>query len=150
MPATQVHVPAGRTGHHVLAPVAEIRCVGRAELVRHVRNFVHECAIGAGASADAADTTKLLASELVSNAVRHTPLGTMVRIEVLHDITCGHLVVGVEDGDAAGLPSPPRHRRPAWDAESGRGIPLMTSLAEECGVTPVPGGKRVWFALAMG
>ncbi|MFE5327899.1 ATP-binding protein [Embleya sp. NPDC056575] len=148
MPATRIHAPADRAGHHMLAPVAELRCVGTAELVRHVRNFVHECAIGAGASADTAQTTKLLASELVSNAVRHTPDGTVVRVELLHDVPCGQLVVGVEDGGAA-IPAAPRRHRPSWDAESGRGIPLMTSLANECGVTPLPDGKRVWFALAM-
>jgi anti-sigma regulatory factor (Ser/Thr protein kinase) len=148
MPVTQVHRPGGPTGHHVLASIAEIRCVGAAELVRPVRNFIQQCALGAGACEEIAHTAKLLTSELVSNVVRHTPAGTAVRVEVLRDAMCDHLVVGVEDS-SSDIPVIPGHCRPVSDDESGWGLPLLMTLADECGAIPLRCGKRMWFALSL-
>ncbi|WP_436777002.1 ATP-binding protein [Yinghuangia sp. YIM S09857] len=148
MAVTQLHATADGFGHHLAMPVAAINCPVAPELVRHLRNFVYDCTLGLAASADTADTARLLTSELVSNAVRHTPPGTPLRLELLRDEPCRLLLVTVEDADRA-LPAlsgtAQCHR-----AESGRGLPLVTLLAEESGVSALPVGKRVWFALKLG
>jgi PAS domain S-box-containing protein len=81
------------------------------------------------------DTTKLIVSELVTNALRHGigPIGLrLVRHQVL---TC-------EVFDAGGCPPRLRHAR-AVD-ENGRGLFLVAQLSRRWGVRSVPGGKIVW------
>lgn len=138
----------GRSGHHLIAPVAGVRCPSAPELVRPVRNFVHECAFRLGAGEDTAQTARLLTSELVSNVVRHTPCGTPVHVNVLHDADCPCLVVAVEDAFPCTL-AIPALGRPAPQDESGWGLPLVSRLADEYGVAPLARGKRIWFALSL-
>ncbi|MEU8137219.1 ATP-binding protein [Streptodolium elevatio] len=148
MSTGQVHsVPSD---HHFLTPLAAVTCPVAPELVRHLRNFVRDCTLGLDASADTADTARLLTSELVSNAVRHVAPGSPLHLEVLRDEACRLLLVTVEDGDRT-LPAFPPTSSPSscHAAESGRGLPLVSLLAEESGVAPSPTGKRVWFALKL-
>lgn len=88
---------------------------------------------------DAVDDTRLLVSELVSNAVRHA--GTPVRLTLRLDD--GRVRVEVSDG-AAGTPRP---RLAEADSEAGRGMFLMDQLARDWGVRPERRGKTVWFVL---
>ena len=80
---------------------------------------------------------ELLASELVTNAIRHaaSPFTVIVRYD-------GHLV-RVEVGD--GSRALPEARPPTLDDETGRGLLVVEALAAGWGVTPTLAGKRVWF-----
>ncbi len=83
----------------------------------------------------------LLTSELVTNAIRHTA-STAVTLA----ITCspGQLRVEVHDTSSA-MPAPVN--APA-DAETGRGLILVATLAEEWGFYGTRAGKAVYFTLA--
>ena len=91
---------------------------------------------------DPADVA-LLTSELVTNAVRHAagPVVTLV-------VTCsrGQVRVDVHDTSRA---LPEVADVPA-DAEPGRGLHLVASLAGGVGLLPHPAGKAVYFMLAFG
>ena len=83
----------------------------------------------------------LLASELVTNAVRHaaTPF------EITVDVEDGGVRVAVIDGD---VEHAPRMRHPGPEDTNGRGLLLVDELAAVWGSNRVPRGKSVWFTLA--
>ncbi len=82
----------------------------------------------------------LLMTELVTNAILHsTSESVMVEIE----LTEAKLSVGVSDDE----PSPPITCARGSNATGGRGMALVACLSQEWGVSPRPGGKRVWFDL---
>ncbi|WP_392668644.1 ATP-binding protein [Streptomyces sp. LN785] len=97
---------------------------------------------------EAADTIRLIVSELATNAVQHTfgqsPTFTvdlrLEREEQLH--------LGVTDSH----PRWPQRPSAAVQQDNGRGMVIIRCLAKECGgrltVTPTAeGGKTVWIAL---
>lgn len=90
---------------------------------------------------DVVDTVLLLTSEVVTNAVRHADAGCQVVVERLRDT----LRVSVVD-EGAGMPAP---RAAGDEAESGRGLALVDTLAADWGVDPLPDGKRVWFEVGL-
>ncbi|WP_107093609.1 ATP-binding protein [Streptomyces sp. XY332] len=87
------------------------------------------------------DTTQLVASELITNALRHTrgPIGVRVHVHG------GLLRCEVEDADPNG---PTRRTAPA-DAENGRGIELVDALAHNWGSHRTLTGKTTWFELPL-
>lgn len=85
------------------------------------------------------DTALLLTSELVTNAIKHTTGGPVTLTIHLGDRLC------VEVHDSSPL-FPTLVDAPA-DAEAGRGLMLVTSLAAEWGFYRTPRGKAVYFAL---
>ncbi|MFD9379869.1 SpoIIE family protein phosphatase [Streptomyces sp. NPDC059999] len=87
------------------------------------------------------DTACLLASELLANAVNHS-CGP-VRLRLRH--AGRELSVEVCDGS----PVLPQARFASPDAESGRGLLLVDSLAESWGTLPTAEGKAVWFSLPL-
>ncbi|EST39063.1 hypothetical protein N566_04060 [Streptomycetaceae bacterium MP113-05] len=87
-----------------------------------------------------ADTTELLVSELVTNALRHGE--GEIRLRLLLDRT---LVCEVWD---SGLVQPRRRRARATD-EGGRGLQLVQLLSEAWGSRRTPHGKTVWFEMAL-
>jgi serine phosphatase RsbU (regulator of sigma subunit)/anti-sigma regulatory factor (Ser/Thr protein kinase) len=87
-----------------------------------------------------ADTTELLVSELVTNALRHGE--GKIRLRLLLDRT---LVCEVWD---AGLVQPRRRRARATD-EGGRGLQLVQLLSQGWGSRRTPQGKTVWFEMAL-
>nr|ADM46380.1 magnesium or manganese-dependent protein phosphatase [Streptomyces sp. CS] len=89
---------------------------------------------------DLADTTELLVSELVTNALRYGEGD--IRLRLLLDRT---LVCEVWDG---GLVQPRRRRARDTD-EGGRGLQLVGLLSEGWGSRRTPRGKTVWFELAL-
>lgn len=101
-----------------------------------------------------ADTTCLLVSELVTNALRHAtgPIGVRLVRPPGRD---GHGVLRVEVSDP--LPDPPRERTPHPEDESGRGLQLVASASRRWGTRPAggdttgggTGGKTVWFELSL-
>ncbi|WP_336049975.1 SpoIIE family protein phosphatase [Streptomyces sp. CA2R101] len=86
------------------------------------------------------DTTELLVSELVTNALRHGH--GEIRLRLLLDRT---LVCEVWDADLA----QPRRRRARDTDEGGRGLQLVGLLSQGWGSRRTPRGKTVWFELAL-
>ncbi|MFH8472953.1 SpoIIE family protein phosphatase [Streptomyces sp. NPDC018000] len=84
------------------------------------------------------DTTELLVSELVTNALRYGE--GEIRLRLLRDRT---LVCEVWD---AGLVQPRRRRARDTD-EGGRGLQLVGLLSAAWGSRRTPRGKTVWFEL---
>ncbi|MGX8908076.1 SpoIIE family protein phosphatase [Streptomyces netropsis] len=89
---------------------------------------------------DLVDTTELLVSELVTNALRYGE--GEIRLRLLLDRT---LVCEVWDG---GLVQPRRRRARDTD-EGGRGLQLVGLLSAAWGSRRTPIGKTVWFELAL-
>ena len=83
---------------------------------------------------------ELLASELVTNAIRHEEGET---ITLVIASACGQLRVEVHDTSRL-VPIPVDG--PA-DAETGRGLMLVASLSKEWGFFRTPTGKAVYFML---
>ncbi|MFD7438786.1 SpoIIE family protein phosphatase [Streptomyces sp. NPDC059861] len=81
------------------------------------------------------DATKLIVSELVTNAVRHGSGPIQLRL-------IRHQVLSCEVFDTDGCS--PRHRRAHIDDERGRGLFLVSQLSRRWGYRPTPGGKIVW------
>jgi anti-sigma regulatory factor (Ser/Thr protein kinase) len=83
-----------------------------------------------------ADTTELVASELIANAVRHgrPPLRLALRLHRER--------VRLEVTDSS--PRPPLLTRPRLTAIGGRGLWLVDTLSVEWGSYPEPPGKVVW------
>ncbi len=86
------------------------------------------------------DTTELLVSELVTNALRHGR--GEIRLRLLLDRT---LVCEVWDSDLV----QPRRRRARDTDEGGRGLQLVSLLSRNWGSRRTPAGKTVWFELAL-
>src|SRR3954471_13450866 len=86
------------------------------------------------------ETAQLLTSELVTNAVVHARSRPRLGISLAH----GRLVIDVRDAD----PRTPEVNDMGAERSSGRGLALVSMLADDWGVERVPeGGKSVWFAL---
>ncbi|GAA2270530.1 SpoIIE family protein phosphatase [Streptomyces atrovirens] len=80
-------------------------------------------------------TTELVVSELVTNAIRHA--GGPVRLRLIHERS---LVCEVFDGGATA----PHLRHPRAMDEGGRGLLLVSQLAQRWGTRFVPDGKIIW------
>lgn len=87
--------------------------------------------------------TKLLVSELVTNAVRHVPAGDDDEIELTVERVGDHVRVEVADRGPGFEPQP---RGDLSTASSGWGLHMMSKLAARWGVE-VDGGARVWFEI---
>jgi anti-sigma regulatory factor (Ser/Thr protein kinase) len=87
------------------------------------------------------DVAVLLTSELVTNAIGHEVTGI-----IMLAITCsrGQLRVDVHDTSRAW----PTLIEAPVDAETGRGLMLVTTLSAEWGFYRTPAGKAVYFTLA--
>lgn len=90
-------------------------------------------------------TLDLVTSELLGNAVRHAT-GPAVTVGVPADPLHNRAVIEVYDS-SPGLPALPGH--PDEDAESGRGLLIVTQLALAHGVVRKRGGKWVWAEIAL-
>ena len=105
-----------------------------------VRGFTAGVLQAAGHDA-VVDTAVLLASEIVTNAIRHAG-GACALVVSLDDDS---VEVSVEDGDRR-LPTPRQGERLG---EGGRGLVLVDALADQWGVRPLAGGKATWFVLRL-
>jgi len=88
----------------------------------------------------------LAVSELVGNAVRHSPDGGGT-LTLRLSMTPRRLRVEVVDPSPG--PGRPTVKRPPADAESGRGLWLVSELATRWGVEPDGAGTRVWVEVAL-
>jgi GAF domain-containing protein/anti-sigma regulatory factor (Ser/Thr protein kinase) len=122
----------GRGGREIeLEPVADS--------AQAARDFVARALDDAGLQAQA-ESAVLLASELVTNAVRHAGSALTVAVAI------GNAAVRVEVRDHS--PRLPALRESmASDDEWGRGLVLVDALASRWGAERLPSGKRVWFEL---
>ncbi|MDQ1048116.1 ATP-binding protein [Streptomyces sp. V4I2] len=93
------------------------------------------------------DVAELLATELVSNAVRHTKGPAALRVRW----SAGVLRLGVWDANSE-PPEPPGHLEQLADMEEGRGLALVRACADVWGWQPLARegnrGKYVWCELA--
>ncbi len=88
----------------------------------------------------AAETAVLIVSELVTNAVVHS--GSDV---ISCALRLGSGLLRIEVTDQGGGRPAPAVREPAPDDVSGRGLLLVSTIAEAWGVTPaISGGWTVW------
>ncbi|MFF3467181.1 SpoIIE family protein phosphatase [Streptomyces sp. NPDC002619] len=81
------------------------------------------------------DITELLVSELVTNAVRHARGPVWLRLLCSQSLICE-----VSDGSA----TTPRVRRAADTDEGGRGLAMVTLLAQRWGTRHSTHGKTIW------
>jgi len=103
------------------------------------RRFVRET-LAAWGQPELAPHACLLASEILTNAVRHACQPIKLR---LHR-RAGELVVEIFDDDA----QLPQRMEPAAAEESGRGLMIVDALAADWGARLSGPGKVVWFTLA--
>jgi anti-sigma regulatory factor (Ser/Thr protein kinase) len=87
------------------------------------------------------DTVLLAVSELVTNGIRHGR--PQVALELRLDAR--QIAVRVHDGDPT-EPTAVHGRKAGADAESGRGLSIVSALAVQVGVEQVPGAGKVVYA----
>ncbi|MCS0635868.1 ATP-binding protein [Streptomyces sp. LP05-1] len=122
--------PACRPGYGGTLPPAPGSAATARSLVR--------VALATWALEELADPTALIVSELMSNAVRHARCDD---IAVAIDRT-GRRTVRVAVTDSSGvLPVP---RASGHDDETGRGLALVSALAQSWGIEEHHRGKTVW------
>lgn len=114
----------------------EIGLAGSPTSAREARAFIRMALSDRVSPVILADTL-LLASELVTNVIRHagTPLTLCVAIHR------GYLRLTVTDG---ALPFDAKVGSPTDEGESGRGIGIVESLSRGWGVGATPIGKSIW------
>lgn len=98
--------------------------------------------------AHVADDAELIVSELMTNALKAARPLPDVQPIILHlQASDEYLMIQVWDA----LPAGPAPRPHAIDAETGRGLEIVTLLSDRWGFYhPAGGGKVVWAALITG
>ncbi|GHB58617.1 ATP-binding protein [Streptomyces xanthochromogenes] len=122
--------------------------------VGKARHTMREQLLGSGVSDSVVDDAVLILSELLSNACRHgRPLGRAdigdgdVRAAWRID-KAGRLTVEVTDG---GGPTRPVPATPSVTARGGRGLNIISALAQDWGVRDSSSGEvTVWVILPAG
>ncbi|MFD7479939.1 ATP-binding protein [Streptomyces sp. NPDC059837] len=110
-------------------------------LVAEVRRSVRAALLSWGAD-EIADDMAVVASELVSNALKYTGGEAAVRLRLAK----GQAQLEVDDGSA----QQPAQRRVGTEAEKGRGLLLVEALAAEWGWRlRKRGAKTVWASLPL-
>ncbi|MCN9240720.1 ATP-binding protein [Streptomyces sp. RY43-2] len=99
----------------------------------HVRCWGHDRII---------DSAVVCATEMMTNVHKHAD-GRCVFL--LSETTRGVRIV-VSDHN----PVLPTVTQPDWDSESGRGMWLLSSIAQDWGVVATPDGKDIWAELSSG
>lgn len=127
---------------HVVLPASNIS-------VPAARRAAQTVCLAAGHSPALCDILGLLTSELVTNAVRHSP-GHPIDVTVTVAPHGGQqapntdrLRVEVVDRD----PTLPALRAPEVEAENGRGMQLVALFSAAWGAAANGNGKTVWFEL---
>ena len=108
--------------------------------VRRARGLV-STALAAWDLDELSYTTELLASELITNALRYAP-GQSIELRLLYE---GTLICEVLDCSAA----LPRLRHATDEEESGRGLQVVSRLAHRWGTRRTTIGKVVWCEQAI-
>jgi anti-sigma regulatory factor (Ser/Thr protein kinase) len=103
--------------------------------VRHARSLIRDPLKRWGLE-DLIDSSELLVSELVTNAIRYANGEVMLRLILEPDT----LVCEVHDTS----PALPRVLQVDKDAENGRGLHVVSQVASRWGARRTSGGKVVW------
>lgn len=113
---------------------------------RHLRDLLRP-----GYSDDVIECAELVASELLTNAVRAASVlpsgGGWRTVSITVRRTAAGLALEVADP----APAPPRRRDAGPDEENGRGLLLVDAVCKEWGFRTSPaGGKVVWAEIVVG
>lgn len=120
---------------------------GAVEEVPDARHYVRSL-LARNGNPSIADDAELLTCECVSNAIRFTRSGAgggrvAVKLLGLDDALRAEIL---DQGGSASVPAP-RGRPDSPDAESGRGLHLISALAQEWGTMPYGPGTLTWFTV---
>ena len=110
-----------------------------ATVVAPLRRRVRALLTGWGVRAEGVDDALLVVEELVANVIDHA----CTRFEVVVRVVGDALYVGVRDHSTREPRLQPRDPR----AVRGRGLQLVTALAQRWGCDRHPDGKTVWAQL---
>ncbi|MDN3357976.1 SpoIIE family protein phosphatase [Actinomadura sp. DC4] len=124
-------IPSASVANWIMRP--------HAQAARHVRGLIATTLTGWGLE-DHIDSASLLATELVTNAIRYTTRPITMRLLRTETLLCE-----VTDDDH----HLPVLYEPDTEAESGRGIFLVSRLSHRWGASHTAAGKAVWFELAL-
>jgi GAF domain-containing protein len=124
-------IPSASVANWIMRP--------HAQAARHVRGLIATTLAGWGLD-EQIDAASLLATELVTNAIRYTTRPITMRLLRTETLLCEvtdddhHLPVLCEPGEGD---------------EAGRGIYLVSKLSLRWGASHTAAGKAVWFELAL-
>jgi anti-sigma regulatory factor (Ser/Thr protein kinase) len=134
--AVPKRVPEPRHHGFLVPPADEAVPAARRRVVDVVRRW------GLEVPEDRMDDLRLLTSEVITNAVVHTGSACAVCVRW----TGARVRVEVTDA----VPNPPQVESQALEAESGRGLRLVSALSAAWGTSLDRAGKVVWFEIAPG
>ena len=120
--------------------IARTELPATASAVSAGRSFAVET-LAAWGCAHKADDARLLVSEVLTNSVQHAEGPVVLHLRR----TATELAVEISDLS----PHLPQPRLAAQDEESGRGLILVDTLADNWGVRPDEQGKTTWFSLRL-
>ena len=133
-------------GHHPPCTQGRLSIDARTELLHgptapsQARRFIRQ-ALAQWGYEPMSETVTLLANELVTNSVLHA--GSDITLSLC--VANGVVRVEVADGSSR-TPSDPHY---GGDAQTGRGLTLVEKVSQTWGVQHQPGGKTVWFEVAL-
>ena len=96
-----------------------------------------------GLSADMAEAAELVVSELVTNALEHGSAGIPATVRIWLSSDGGGVAVRVWDAS----PRPPVRMDAGAEADSGRGLMIVTALSTDWGFSAADPGKVVWAVI---
>lgn len=105
---------------------------------RRARHFVSDVLADAGID-DRFEDASLVVTELATNAVVHARSDFTVAVQVQD----GYISISVTDG----TPDLTSAANEPGDRNGGRGLRIVSVLADQCGVERAGTGKRVWARL---
>jgi anti-sigma regulatory factor (Ser/Thr protein kinase) len=114
------------------------------ESVAAIRQDISGELLPAGVVSEVVDDVVLVASELIGNAVRHARSLPSGRVRVSWEHDAGGFTISVTDG---GGPQRPRSRKADPQDTTGRGLAIVSALADFWGVKRGPGTVTVWAHL---
>lgn len=121
---------------------AALRLPATPQAARRARRFIADFCAAARLPDDMCQNAALLVSELVTNAVIHGRTSATIEVHRPADT----LRIAVRDDNPL---LPARGELPDLSAESGRGLLIVSMLADNWGVEVTDHGKSVWFELGV-